>query len=290
MPIKETAIKVIPAAVDAKNDYSVRVGELTLGRNYYVRAYATNNSGTAYSTNQVQFTTIAILPNIETLAASNEDRNTNTVVLKGNISYEGDPVYSERGFVWSTVYQNPTINEKKIVVSGNGPGEFECRASFQNTDQSIYVRAYAINQKGTAYGEPITVFVPEFISLQTMHLCVQRYDANESPLLWENAASMCENSRVGGYNDWRLPTKDELFQLYNSKDTIGGFRTDGNDQSHNHTNYYWSSSVPSNYAYSDISTAHYYISFKDGHSDYGNTFSVGGYYSTYCMARCVRSL
>jgi len=32
---------------------------------------------------------------------------------------------------------------------------------------------------------------------------------------WQNARSYCENYRVGGHTDWRMPTKDELVGLYN---------------------------------------------------------------------------
>lgn len=46
------------------------------------------------------------------------------------------------------------------------------------------------------------------------------------------AASLCNDLTVGGYNDWFLPSKDELDKLYTNKVAIGGF-TDDN---------YWSSS------------------------------------------------
>ncbi len=46
------------------------------------------------------------------------------------------------------------------------------------------------------------------------------------------AAYYCDNLDEGGYDDWFLPSKDELNKLYLSKDTVGGFTGD----------YYWSSS------------------------------------------------
>lgn len=37
---------------------------------------------------------------------------------------------------------------------------------------------------------------------------------NGSDINWDNAKIYCENYRLGGYTDWRLPTKDELADLY----------------------------------------------------------------------------
>jgi len=46
------------------------------------------------------------------------------------------------------------------------------------------------------------------------------------------AAKLCHDLTVGGYNDWFLPSKDELDKLYTNKVAIGGFAGYG----------YWSSS------------------------------------------------
>jgi hypothetical protein len=46
------------------------------------------------------------------------------------------------------------------------------------------------------------------------------------------AASLCAQLELQGYNDWFLPSKNELALLYQQREFIGGFATD----------YYWSSS------------------------------------------------
>jgi len=40
---------------------------------------------------------------------------------------------------------------------------------------------------------------------------------NGSDINWANAKSYCENYRGGGYSDWRMPTQDELAELYASR-------------------------------------------------------------------------
>ena len=51
------------------------------------------------------------------------------------------------------------------------------------------------------------------------------------------AARICENYTLGGYDDWYLPSKDELNELYLSKDLVGGFSD----------YYYWSSTESRTY-------------------------------------------
>ena len=39
---------------------------------------------------------------------------------------------------------------------------------------------------------------------------------NSNNIDWENAKSYCENYHGGGYTDWRMPTQDELAELFDS--------------------------------------------------------------------------
>ncbi|MBN2400766.1 MAG: hypothetical protein JXN64_00045 [Spirochaetes bacterium] len=72
----------------------------------------------------------------------------------GNVINEGDSAVTERGIVWNAS-GNPTINDSK-ASDGSGPGEFY-EASMTNLveNTTYYVRAYAINSQGTAYGNEI---------------------------------------------------------------------------------------------------------------------------------------
>ena len=40
---------------------------------------------------------------------------------------------------------------------------------------------------------------------------------NGGPITWDEAKTYCENYRSGGYADWRMPTTDELTDIYNPK-------------------------------------------------------------------------
>ena len=155
-----------------------------------------------------------------------------------------------------------------MVASGNGIGEFEVALTGLTTGAKYYVRAYAMNDDGISYGESVSFYSGEqdYVILQDAGLMVQRYDLGD--VNWKSAKLLCENSTVGGYNDWRLPTIDELGVLYNNREYIGNFDLDS---------YYWSSSE----AYYD----YYYMDFGTGNIYY--RYNSSGYENN---VRAVRSL
>jgi hypothetical protein len=78
----------------------------------------------------------------------------NTAILYGRIDSAGTPAYTEKGFVYSTT-ASPTTADTKKSVSGSGTGGFNTTISGLTEDTEYYVRAYAINAKGTAYGKQV---------------------------------------------------------------------------------------------------------------------------------------
>ena len=62
-------------------------------------------------------------------------------------------------------------------------------------------------------------------------------------MTWADAVYGCDELTLNGYSDWRLPTKEELKQLYLNKDKIGGFPNSGGcgDYVLNNPCIYWSS-------------------------------------------------
>jgi len=45
---------------------------------------------------------------------------------------------------------------------------------------------------------------------------------NGSDVNWQKARSYCQNLRLGGYSNWRLPAIDELSEIYDAKVNIAG--------------------------------------------------------------------
>ena len=69
----------------------------------------------------------------------------------GNVTADGGATVTERGICWGTS-QNPTINGNHLT-SSSGTGYFAAEMTGLAENTTYYVRAYATNSRGTAYGE-----------------------------------------------------------------------------------------------------------------------------------------
>ena len=125
---------------------------LTANTTYYVRAYATNSAGTGYGAQKSFTTTPAGIPTVTTNAVSNIAAN--TAVCGGNVTATGGATVTARGVCWSTS-QNPTISNNH-TTNGNGTGSFTSNITGLTAGTTYYVRAYATNSSGTAYGEQMS--------------------------------------------------------------------------------------------------------------------------------------
>ncbi|UCH14003.1 MAG: hypothetical protein JSV22_12970 [Bacteroidales bacterium] len=124
---------------------------LTPGTQYYVRAYATNSSGTAYG-NQESFTTTSTLATVTTASISSITEN--SASGGGNVTDGGGSPVTARGVCWSTS-ANPTIADN-TTTDGSGTGAFVSALSGLTAGTEYFVRAYAINSAGTAYGNEVS--------------------------------------------------------------------------------------------------------------------------------------
>jgi uncharacterized protein (TIGR02145 family) len=119
---------------------------------YYARAYATNEKGTSYG-NELTFTTEAI--QLATLTTDAVSSITQTTALSGgNITDDGGADVLSRGICWS-LSDSPTTADS-FTDDGSGTGAYTSTLTGLNTGTTYYVRAYAINSIGTAYGNELT--------------------------------------------------------------------------------------------------------------------------------------
>lgn len=78
------------------------------------------------------------------------DITANSAICGGNVTSDGGNTITARGICWSTS-QKPTT-EDDATYSGTGIGSFTANITGLEEGTTYYVRAYAVNSKGTAYG------------------------------------------------------------------------------------------------------------------------------------------
>ena len=79
---------------------------------------------------------------------------TTSATCGGNVTSDGGASVTVRGVCWSTS-QNPTVNDSH-TTDGGGMGSFTSNITGLAANTIYYVRAYATNSAGTAYGEEVT--------------------------------------------------------------------------------------------------------------------------------------
>jgi hypothetical protein len=139
--------------------FSESITGLSASTVYYVRTYATNANGTVYG-NEISITTTGVIPSLTTTAASSTTINSFTT--GGTISNDGGNLVTYRGVCWSTS-SNPTINDNRIL-SGTGTGTFTITLSNLNLATTYYVRSFATNSAGTAYGNERVVTTSSLVA------------------------------------------------------------------------------------------------------------------------------
>jgi hypothetical protein len=131
--------------------YSSSITSLSVNTTYYVRAYATSASGTGYG-DQLSFTTLP--PEVASFATTTSSAITGySATISSNITSENGASVTERGVCYSTSI-NPTTSSSK-QTNGTGSGAYDITLTGLLANTTYYVRSYAINSAGTAYGTEI---------------------------------------------------------------------------------------------------------------------------------------
>ena len=133
-------------------EFTSSMNDLIENTTYYVRTYATNSTSTTYG-EQFIITTLDGLAVVKTDSISAVTATGFTAY--GNVLSDCDIPVIERGFCYSTS-QYPTTENSYIKV-GKGLGVYQGNITNLQVSTIYYVRAYAINETGTTYGEQVLV-------------------------------------------------------------------------------------------------------------------------------------
>jgi len=228
----------ITATGSSTGSYTASATGLSANTTYYVRAYATNTAGTAYGS-QVNFITNAnnSLPVLTTSQATNI--TTTSATLGGNISNAGVPAYTEKGVCYSTS-QNPTISNTKITATGSSTGSYTASATGLSANTTYYVRAYATNAAGTAYGSQVSFTTSGANSLPVLTTLQVTYVTANSATLGGNISNVgvpAYTEKGICYSTSQNPTINNTRIKVSTSNTTGDYTASATDLSANTTYY-----------------------------------------------------
>ena len=147
----------------APKDFKSVFSSLKAGISYYVRAYATNITGTSYSEVKTVKTLNPIPPTVESSDLGSYGP-TKVSAYGAVTAFGSNATITEYGFVISASNQNPTTTDTKA----NKTGTLALKTIFQidiknlQANTNYYLRAYATTADGTGYGKVLTYKTPDY--------------------------------------------------------------------------------------------------------------------------------
>jgi uncharacterized protein (TIGR02145 family) len=154
-PVTSGGTKVNASAAGS-GAFTVNLTGLTSGTLYHVVAFATNSAGTSYGT-EVTFTTSAvILASVTTATPAFVVSSSTSIAAGGNVTSNGGGTVTERGVCYSTS-PSPDDQDDTEAAAAGGTGEFNVTLTGLSEGTVYYLRAYAANDAGVAYGQEVEI-------------------------------------------------------------------------------------------------------------------------------------
>jgi len=136
------------------------ITNLSFNTIYQVVAFATNAFGTSYSSTVLFMSAAPAIAVVSTNSAM--AMNYSSGLVSGTIVNAGGGLITEKGVCFST-YSGPTVNNYKVINADTG-SVFSVNILYLLPSTTYYVRAYAINAGGTAYGNELSFTTLPFTS------------------------------------------------------------------------------------------------------------------------------
>ena len=141
--------KIVCGSGDGSFQGKITITDLDVSSTYFIRPYATNSKGTGYG-EEFSTTTEDGLPSVESLEAGSIKAT--SASLGGRLINNGRYEVTERGVCWD-IDGTPSIDDKYKFIDGQETINYWIDVDGLTPNTKYYVRAYAKNRHGVAYGD-----------------------------------------------------------------------------------------------------------------------------------------
>lgn len=152
----------VACLVSVDSTFHYRSGRFLKNTTYYVRAYAINEVGVVYSSNEISFTTVEEATEVITDPVSDIDVSDGNIkaILNATMSNVGKPRFSERGFCYTDssdpISSYAEYGYGNVVKSDDiRDNQYSVLVGNLRASCTYYVRAYAKQNDGYVYGDMV---------------------------------------------------------------------------------------------------------------------------------------
>lgn len=153
--IKSNVVNVEPQG----SRMSATIKGMEPNKTYLVRAYAVNAQGVGYSNSISVTTNTATVPFLSGITRI--DSTEVSVTVKASVLDAGLGEVSKYGFCYSSESKNPTTDHLVVENIAGDSKNFSALIDGLKPETTYYIRAFAINEKGTGYSETFVYATPE---------------------------------------------------------------------------------------------------------------------------------
>ncbi len=213
--------------------FSSDMTNLSPGTKYYVRAYIKNSGNVVYGDDILPFHTLSTgLPVVTTGTAGSITETGATISGSLENLGSGASSVSQHGHCWSNETTTPTLADNSTSLgSKNTAGTFESVIVGLSQGELYYVRAYATNSVGTAYGDAISFVtltaagVPAVITGTIYNITETSATATGSlDDMGSGASSVIQHGHCWS-NSTSTPTISDNLTALGSRSTTGDFES-----------------------------------------------------------------
>jgi len=274
-------------------EFAGTITDLQPETDYYVRAYARSANGIGYGKVMALTTMAAPVAPLKVVTVAVNDVSFSSATCVGEVVSDGGVPVTERGICWDT-QSHPNI-EGNHIDNGSGLGVFDVDLTCLRGNTMYFVRAYAVNAEGVAYGNTMILNTSGIMptgaakGLFSVDDCRQvcfskgnlQYIGSANPPYWKFADQQYEIlASFTGQNSDSPDVDRDLF----------GWATSGFD--HGAVCYQpWSTADPASEYYYAYGAPEYNLFDQTGLADWGanaiqNGGNVGGQWRTLTKDEC----